>query len=252
MQRVVKALLGYGARMPKELMLYVKNMVFLDGAIARLAPDLDMLGRDRQHLDAVHAAPRRRRSAASSASTRRSLNVRRRGRQGHVRRGPVRRPPHLPRPEEAPRPDREAHARARRPLALLGRRLRRQRRHVGASRRTQGVSWRAVRMSWLSSSSHPFNVRPCMTIGHAGVDATSAVRRLGIDADQEIATAVGGDRHVPSDHEGEPAEHPPLIDIGHVREQGPDPLGELVVVGHRRTVGRRSAGSATLDRSCGW
>jgi ubiquinone biosynthesis protein len=43
-QRVVKALLGYGARMPKELMLYVKNLVFLDGAIARLAPDLDLLG----------------------------------------------------------------------------------------------------------------------------------------------------------------------------------------------------------------
>jgi hypothetical protein len=29
--------------MPKELMLYVKNLVFLDGAIARLAPDLDIL-----------------------------------------------------------------------------------------------------------------------------------------------------------------------------------------------------------------
>ncbi|MGB0113289.1 MAG: AarF/UbiB family protein, partial [Ilumatobacteraceae bacterium] len=42
-QRVVKALLGYGAKLPKELMLYVKNMVFLDGAIARLAPDLDLL-----------------------------------------------------------------------------------------------------------------------------------------------------------------------------------------------------------------
>ena len=43
-QRVTKALLGYGARMPKELMLYVKNLVFLDGAIAALAPDLDLLG----------------------------------------------------------------------------------------------------------------------------------------------------------------------------------------------------------------
>lgn len=42
-QRLVKALLGYGARLPKELMLYVKNMVFLDGAIARLAPELDIL-----------------------------------------------------------------------------------------------------------------------------------------------------------------------------------------------------------------
>jgi ubiquinone biosynthesis protein len=41
-QRVVKALLEYGARIPKELMLFVKNMVFLDGAIATLAPDLDL------------------------------------------------------------------------------------------------------------------------------------------------------------------------------------------------------------------
>jgi ubiquinone biosynthesis protein len=42
-QRLVKALLAYGAKLPKELMLYVKNMVFVDGAIATLAPDLDLL-----------------------------------------------------------------------------------------------------------------------------------------------------------------------------------------------------------------
>ncbi|MBI2708997.1 MAG: AarF/ABC1/UbiB kinase family protein [Actinobacteria bacterium] len=41
-QRIIKALLAYGARMPKVLMLFVKNMVFLDGAIATLAPDLDL------------------------------------------------------------------------------------------------------------------------------------------------------------------------------------------------------------------
>lgn len=41
-QRIVKALLGYGAKLPKELMLYIKNLVFLDGAIASLAPDLDL------------------------------------------------------------------------------------------------------------------------------------------------------------------------------------------------------------------
>jgi ubiquinone biosynthesis protein len=41
-QRTMKALLGIGARMPKELMLFVKNMMFLDGAIATLAPDLDI------------------------------------------------------------------------------------------------------------------------------------------------------------------------------------------------------------------
>lgn len=40
---LTKSLLGYGARMPKELMLFVKNMVFLDGAMATLAPDLDLL-----------------------------------------------------------------------------------------------------------------------------------------------------------------------------------------------------------------
>ena len=42
LRTLVKALLGYGARLPKELMLFVKNMVFLDGAIATLAPDLDL------------------------------------------------------------------------------------------------------------------------------------------------------------------------------------------------------------------
>lgn len=42
-QRIVKALLAMGARLPKVLMLYVKNMVFLDGAIALLAPDLDIV-----------------------------------------------------------------------------------------------------------------------------------------------------------------------------------------------------------------
>lgn len=41
-QQVVKALLGTGARLPKPLMLFVKNLVFLDGAIATLAPDLDL------------------------------------------------------------------------------------------------------------------------------------------------------------------------------------------------------------------
>ena len=39
-----KSLLGYGARMPKELMLFVKNMLFLDGAMATMAPNVDVLG----------------------------------------------------------------------------------------------------------------------------------------------------------------------------------------------------------------
>ena len=41
---VTKALLAYGARLPKELMLFVKNMLFLNGAMAAMAPDVDILG----------------------------------------------------------------------------------------------------------------------------------------------------------------------------------------------------------------
>jgi ubiquinone biosynthesis protein len=58
-QQVVKKLLGYGARMPKELMLYVKNLVFLDGAIARLAPDLDLFAEIQsitEHFVQTHGA----------------------------------------------------------------------------------------------------------------------------------------------------------------------------------------------------
>lgn len=40
--RLVKAMLGYGARMPRELMLFAKNLVFLDGAINALTPDIDL------------------------------------------------------------------------------------------------------------------------------------------------------------------------------------------------------------------
>ncbi len=54
MQRVVKALLGYGARMPKVLMLFVKNMIFLSSMIGHLAPDIDLIA-EVQHI-AVHFA----------------------------------------------------------------------------------------------------------------------------------------------------------------------------------------------------
>jgi len=40
----IKGLLAYGARMPKELMLFVKDLLFLDGALGTLAPDVDMFG----------------------------------------------------------------------------------------------------------------------------------------------------------------------------------------------------------------
>jgi ubiquinone biosynthesis protein len=39
---ITKKLLAYGARFPKVLMLYVKDMLFIDGALATLAPDIDL------------------------------------------------------------------------------------------------------------------------------------------------------------------------------------------------------------------
>jgi ubiquinone biosynthesis protein len=56
LQDITKKLLAYGARAPKELMLFVKNMMFLDGAIANLAPDLDILA----EIEKVHTEIARR------------------------------------------------------------------------------------------------------------------------------------------------------------------------------------------------
>ena len=67
---MVKALLGFGARMPKELMLFVKNMVFLDGAIATLAPDLDLFAEIAQISHLLRHPPRRPHRRPTSASTR--------------------------------------------------------------------------------------------------------------------------------------------------------------------------------------
>ena len=41
---LTRQLLAYGAKLPKELMLFVKDILFLDGAVAAFAPDVDLLG----------------------------------------------------------------------------------------------------------------------------------------------------------------------------------------------------------------
>ncbi|HEV8064950.1 MAG TPA: AarF/UbiB family protein, partial [Acidimicrobiales bacterium] len=43
-RELTKQLLSYGVRMPKELMLFVKDLLFLDGAVATMAPEIDLLG----------------------------------------------------------------------------------------------------------------------------------------------------------------------------------------------------------------
>jgi ubiquinone biosynthesis protein len=50
LQELTKKLLAYGAHAPKELMLFVKNLMFLDAAIGTLAPELDILA----ELEKVH------------------------------------------------------------------------------------------------------------------------------------------------------------------------------------------------------
>jgi ubiquinone biosynthesis protein len=41
-RELTKQLLAYGAKFPKVLMLFVKDLLFLDGALATLAPDVDL------------------------------------------------------------------------------------------------------------------------------------------------------------------------------------------------------------------
>ena len=62
-QKMVKLLLAYGARLPKILMLFVKNLVFLDGAIATLAPGLDLFA-EITHLSMYFAPTHGERIAA--------------------------------------------------------------------------------------------------------------------------------------------------------------------------------------------
>ena len=69
-QRTVKALLGYGASLPKELMLYVKNMVFLDGAIAAAGTRPRPPRRDHDDLRCTSPPTTAIGSRPTSASTR--------------------------------------------------------------------------------------------------------------------------------------------------------------------------------------
>ncbi len=43
MRRVTKAMVAHGLKVPKEVVLYMKDIMFLDAAIANLAPDLNLL-----------------------------------------------------------------------------------------------------------------------------------------------------------------------------------------------------------------
>ena len=102
-QQTIKALLGFGARLPKELMLFVKNMVFLDGAVATLAPDLDIFGQIGEvsmHFAQIHGE---RIAAELGMDVGDEYRARPQRREGQLRPRRLRRVRHLPRPPAAPR-----------------------------------------------------------------------------------------------------------------------------------------------------
>ena len=70
---IVKKLTEYGARMPKELMLFVKNLLFLDGAIAMHAPDLDLIAETFQV--ATYMATRHGQRLAEETGTRSDVEI---------------------------------------------------------------------------------------------------------------------------------------------------------------------------------
>ncbi|MCU1451348.1 MAG: hypothetical protein JWP02_3518, partial [Acidimicrobiales bacterium] len=44
MGQVMRVLVTHGFRLPKDLVLFFKNLLYLNGLAATLAPDLDLLG----------------------------------------------------------------------------------------------------------------------------------------------------------------------------------------------------------------
>ena len=58
-REMTKSLLAYGARMPKALMLFVKDMLFIDNSMTTMAPDVDVIGQIVSiltHLQSRHGA----------------------------------------------------------------------------------------------------------------------------------------------------------------------------------------------------
>ena len=109
-QRTVKALLGYGARMPKELMLFVKNLVFLDGAIATLAPDLDLIG-EMAHISMYFANTHGERLGPRARHRPPHVEIDLDGFKAEPRRRLLNRAAHLPRTAGATSAHQQTHAR---------------------------------------------------------------------------------------------------------------------------------------------
>jgi ubiquinone biosynthesis protein len=73
-REITKKLLAYGARMPKELMLFVKNMVFSNSFQMTLAPDVDLF-QEITHIATYFATHHGERIAADVGLDPRSIDV---------------------------------------------------------------------------------------------------------------------------------------------------------------------------------
>ena len=103
------------ASMPKELMLYVKNMVFLDGAMARLAPDLDLLA-EIANISMLFAERHGEHLGRELGHRPDHVGDQHGRREGRLRGRRVHRAAHLPRAAGAAGPHPEADARPRRSI----------------------------------------------------------------------------------------------------------------------------------------
>lgn len=74
-REIVKKLTEYGARMPKELMLFVKNLLFLDGAIAMHAPDLDLIAETFQIASYMATRHGERLAAETGTTTQKDIDL---------------------------------------------------------------------------------------------------------------------------------------------------------------------------------
>ena len=74
LREITRALLGYGARLPKELMLFVKDALFLNGAIATLAPDVDLFA-EVTHVATYLASHHGQRIASEAGVDPRAMDV---------------------------------------------------------------------------------------------------------------------------------------------------------------------------------
>ena len=103
-------------------------------------------------------------------------------------------------------------------------------------RSTHLDNWRLVLTSAAPTRSQPGIGRPRIAGHRRPRLRLQLLRPFRADPDEDAALAAGGDSHVPADEEGHAAEHLLHGEAPLGGDQGPDPISEILVVGHRTRV----------------